>query len=93
MGTAVKSRVILLALLLAASQCVFAWHIPAHTSVAPSNCDLCVCQAQTTAAPLPASGVPAVDRVTPLFVERFANTFAVKAYYPTAQSRAPPLPV
>ena len=84
-------RMVLLATLLAASQVAFAAHVTAHLNTNISNCEWCVCQAQTSAGPLPVFAPVIVERPAgellqppkiPLFAEPASTDY---------QPRAPPV--
>ncbi len=84
-------RMVLLATLLAASQVVFAAHVTTHLNTNISNCEWCVCQAQTSAGPLPVFAPVIVERLAgvllqppkiPLFAEPASTDY---------QPRAPPV--
>jgi hypothetical protein len=84
-------RMVLLATLLAASHVVFAAHVTAHLNTNISNCEWCVCQAQTMAGPLPAFAAVTVELPAgmlfllpkiPLLVEPTSTDY---------QPRAPPV--
>lgn len=84
-------RMVLLATLLAASHVVFAAHITTHLNTNISNCECCVCQAQTSAGPLPICA--------PVIVERPAGVLFLPPKIPRVaepastdfQPRAPPV--
>jgi hypothetical protein len=85
-----RFRVLLLAVLLAAGQVVFANHLPAHASTTVGNCDWCVCQGQTPAAPLPASELPPVAPLVPVQLAAVTLTLAPEPRYQGPGPRAPP---
>ena len=86
----VSSQTVLLAILLAVSQAVWAGHITTHLSSNLSSCEWCVCQGQTFAAPLPSAepvAVPQHFRPRQTFLEiTFFSEPATHDY----ESRAPP---
>lgn len=93
MPGSVKIRVLLLAVLLAAGQFAYATHIPAHANLSTANCDLCVCQAQTPAAPLPAADLPAAVPLPPTNPAAAAIAPAPRFARRGPQPRAPPVSV
>jgi hypothetical protein len=84
-------RTLLLAVSLAASHAVYAKHMATHVSSSASNCEWCICQAQTLAGPLPAIEPPAAERcsVQPLLPSGIP--FITAPAFCSCQPRAPPL--
>jgi len=83
-------RIFVLAALLAASHVVFASHVSSHLDFKASNCEWCVCQAQTLAGPLPSTEPASILRQITLLApagEIPVLSGSVAAGY---QSRAPP---
>lgn len=84
-------RMVLLATLLAASHVAYAVHVTAHHQTNVSNCEWCVCQAQSMAGPLPVYALVTADPPAgPLLLLAVIppRTEAVSRSY---QSRAPPV--
>ena len=88
-----SSRILLLAVLLAASHVMFASHITTHLSLRISSCECCICQGQPVAGPLPGADLPpAVRQVRPSSLP-IEITLVSEPASRNYQSRAPPAPV
>jgi hypothetical protein len=83
-------RVFVLAILLAASQVVFASHISSHIDFNAGNCEWCVCQAQTLAGPLPSAAPVDIERQITLLASAVEISSLPGFVVPGYQSRAPP---
>jgi hypothetical protein len=83
-------RVLVLAILLAASHVVFASHVSSHLDFKPGNCEWCVCQAQTLAGPLPSLEPVTILRQITLLAPAGEIPVLSRSVAAGYQSRAPP---
>ena len=84
-------RMVLLATLLAASHVVFAAHVTTHLNTNISNCEWCICQAQTIAAPLPAFTAVTAELPAGMFFVLPKIPLLARPAGPDYQPRAPPV--
>ncbi len=83
-------RMVLLATLLAASHVAIAAHVTAHHQTNISNCEWCVCQAQSMAGPLPVYVLVTVDPPAGLPLLLAVDLLRTEPVSRSYQSRAPP---
>jgi hypothetical protein len=84
-------RVLVLAILLAASHVAFASHVNSHLDFKNGNCEWCVCQAQTLAGPLPSIEPATTLRQITLLAPAGEIPVLSRSVAAGYQSRAPPV--
>ena len=84
-------RSILLATLLAVSHVFVVTHVTTHLKSTVNNCECCVCQGQTFAAPLPSAESVVVSRAPGLSLQSVRITLVSKPVLRRYLSRAPPV--
>jgi len=84
-------RVVVLAVLLAASQVVVASHVSSHIDFKAGHGEWCVCQAQTLAGPLPCAEPVNIERMRAPLRPAGKISILSQPVAPGYQPRAPPV--
>ncbi|MEJ8567766.1 hypothetical protein [Elongatibacter sediminis] len=87
----IRIRSLVFALLLVASNLVFAGHVSAHLYSPPAGCDWCVCQERPVSAPLPADPGVVVEAGQVLTPDGPLPLPVACARVVNKRSRAPPV--
>lgn len=91
MRNAASIRVFMLAVLLAASQVVFASHVSSHVDFKAGHCEWCVCHVQTLAGPLPSAEPVNIERLRAPLKPAGEIAILSQPVAPGYQPRAPPI--